>query len=74
MSDAEENRREHLLLERRKLKQVNAALEDASQKAEAGKQRAEQSAEMMAELTGKLLDGSLKMPQTVSEAAALMGQ
>ena len=74
MSDAEENRREHLLLERRKLKQVNAALEDASQKAEAGKQRAEQSAEMMAELTSKLLDSSLKMPQTVSEAAALMGQ
>ena len=74
MSASEAIRRERLSLELRKLKQANAALADARQKAEAGRQRTEKNAEITTELTGKLLDGNLKVPQTMSEAATLIGR
>ena len=73
-SGAEQARRKRLKADDQQLKQANAALEDARQQAEADKKRAEKAAEGMAELNGKLLDASLKVPRTASEAAALMGQ
>ena len=73
-SGAEEARRKRLQVESKKLKQANAALEEALQEAEADKNRMEKTEESMAKLNGKLLDPSLKVPQTASEAATLRGQ
>ena len=72
--DADQARRKRLQAENRQLRLANATLDEASQKAEADKKRAEKTAQTMAEFSGKLLDPNLKVPQTVSEAASLMGQ
>ena len=70
----EQARRKRLQAESRQLKQANATLEAARQKAEADKKRAEQGTQVMAALTGNLLEPNLKVPQSLSEAASLMGQ
>ncbi len=58
----------------RKLRQTNATLETARQKAVADKTRSEKKAGLLTAFNGKLLDPNLKSPRTSAEAASLMGQ